>query len=360
MTFRRKRVCLLLAVWLAAACTSPAPPTLPGWRLDPALSPQASGTTANFIAVHALDQNTVWASGGGGTWARTTDGGATWQSGRVSGADSLQFRDVHSVSPETAYLLSIGSGDASRIYKTTDGGRNWALQFRNTEPQAFFDCFDFWDATHGIAFSDSYDGTFHLIATEDGETWTRIPRERLPAANAGEGGFASSGTCLVTQGTSTAYVGTGASAGGARILRTTDRGRTWSAIQTPLVKGQSAGITSLSFRSARDGMAVGGDISAADGFTDNVAVTHDGGLTWTMAARTPFGGAAYGSSAVPGAPGAAWVAVGPKGVAFTLNDAATWTALDTLNHWGVAFASPDAGWAVGPRGRITRLRLFSR
>lgn len=47
----------------------------------------------------------------------------------VAGTDSLQFRDVHAVDAETAYLLSIGSGADSRIYRTDDGGRSWNLQW---------------------------------------------------------------------------------------------------------------------------------------------------------------------------------------------------------------------------------------
>jgi Uncharacterized protein related to plant photosystem II stability/assembly factor len=73
----------------------------------------------------------VWASGRGGTFAVTTNGGATWRSGVVPGAESLQFRDVEGVSDTVAYLLSIGTGSDSRIYKTTDGGTTWSQQFQN-------------------------------------------------------------------------------------------------------------------------------------------------------------------------------------------------------------------------------------
>src|SRR6202008_2061757 len=104
---------------------------------------QTSGTTALLIAVSPVNDNVVWVSGARGTWLRTTDGGGTWQSGQVPGADSLQFRDVHAVDANTAYLLSIGNGPQSRIYKTTDAGQTWKLQFTNTEPQGFYDCFDF-------------------------------------------------------------------------------------------------------------------------------------------------------------------------------------------------------------------------
>ena len=50
-------------------------------------------------------------------------------------AASLDFRDVEAFDAKTAYLLSIGSGAASRIYKTTDGGRTWTAQFTSTTSQ---------------------------------------------------------------------------------------------------------------------------------------------------------------------------------------------------------------------------------
>lgn len=357
---RRRPLFLFLPVAIAA-CGGEPPAEDPGWILAPTLEPQTSGTDVLLIAVSPVDDTTVWVSGTGGTWGRTTDGGTTWQTGVVPGADSLQFRDVHAVSARMAYLLSIGNGPASRIYRTDDAGATWTLQFTNTDPNAFFDCFDFWDADHGIAFSDSHAGQFTIIETRDGgRTWSPIPPEQLPPANAGEGGFASSGTCLVTYGDSTAWIGTGASEAGPRVLMTSDRGRTWTVRPAPLPAGSGAGITTLAFRDAESGIVVGGDIGRPDVYTENVAVSGDGGASWVRATRTAFLGAAYGVSTLPGAPAPAWVAVGPGGLAVTVDNAASWMAIDTLNHWGVGFTAPDAGWAVGPEGRITRIRIFHR
>src|SRR6476659_9249894 len=113
----------------------------------PTLTPQDSGTAQGLIAVSPVNKRVVWASGRGGTFAVTTNGGATWRSGVVPGAESLQFRDVEGVSDTVAYLLSIGPGSDSRIYKTTDGGTTWSQQFQIQDPNAFFDCFAFWTPT---------------------------------------------------------------------------------------------------------------------------------------------------------------------------------------------------------------------
>ena len=81
-------------------------------------------------------------------------------------AETLDFRDVDAVSERTAYALSIGPGDASRIYKTTDAGTSWRCSSPTPIAKAFFDAMAFWDAERGIAFSDSVDGTF-VILTHD-------------------------------------------------------------------------------------------------------------------------------------------------------------------------------------------------
>src|SRR5205823_13452030 len=123
-----------------------------------------------------------------------------WQAGNVPGAEALDFRDVQAVDANTAYLLSIGTGEQSRIYKTTDAGQHWSLQFQNQQAKAFFDCMAFWDAQRGVAVSDPVDGHFIVIVTNDGGAhWNEIPAEKIRPASVGEGAVAASGTCIATQ-----------------------------------------------------------------------------------------------------------------------------------------------------------------
>ncbi len=322
--------------------------------VDPVLTPQQSGISTRLQAISAVDENVVWVSGLGGSFAHTTDGGETWTAGIVMDADSMQFRDVDAFDKDTAYLLSAGSGDRSRIYKTTDGGQHWVLQFTNDEPAGFFDCMAFWDSKNGVAFSDAVDGEFIIVRTSDGETWDRVPAERVPDALPGEGSFAASGTCLITYGDSTAWFGTGAS-DTARVFKTTNRGRTWSAYSTPIVSDSMSGITSLSFVDHNHGFAAGGNIGHPVEYSDNAAYTNDGGMTWDLAGRPTYPGAIYGTSSVPGTANPLLVAVGPAGADYSVDWGMTWQLLDTLDYWSVAFASPSAGWAVGPDGRIAKI-----
>lgn len=319
----------------------------------PVLMEQNSGVTAVLQAVSAVSGQVAWVAGHAGVVLRTTDGGAGWVRLHVPGADSLEFRDVQAFDAEVAYLLAAGPGNRSRIFKTTDGGRGWAEQFVNAEPRAFYDCFAFFDRDRGVAVSDAVDGRLLLRATRDGGAhWDLVPAAGVPAAREGEGAFAASGTCLVAVGDRLAWIATG-SRDEARVYRSDDAGRTWSVRAVPLVSGDAAGATSLAFRDPLHGVALGGRVAVASDTANQTAATADGGLTWTRAGRPPFVGAVYGSAYVPVARPPVLVAAGPGGLAISRDDGATWEVLSSGAYWAVGFGSAGAGWAVGPRGRIT-------
>ncbi|MEM6336544.1 MAG: hypothetical protein AAF752_08250, partial [Bacteroidota bacterium] len=323
----------------------------------PALEPQDSGSEQLFIAVSAPDAETAWIAGTSGTFGRTVDGGATWMLSTVPGADSLQFRDVHAVDANQAYLLSIGTGTDSRVYKTNDAGTTWSLVYTNDEAEGFLDCMDFWDADHGLVYGDNVGGRLTLLTTDDGGmTWRRVPGEALPPALDSEGGFAASGTCVHTMGNAEAWVALGNAAEG-RLLHTMDRGVSWAVYTSPIVAhAEGAGHTAVTFRDDLNGVAVGGDLTKPDAFTQNVVRTTDGGRTWTAGGTLAFAGAAYGAAYVPGQPSAV-VATGPNGLSLSTDDGQTWSLLDDKNYWGIGFSPAGNGWAVGRDGRITAIRF---
>src|SRR5829696_7271970 len=79
---------------------------------------QTVNTTAGLRGLSVVTQKVVWASGTGGTVIKTIDGGKTWKVMTVPGADKLDFRDIEAFDAKAAYVISIGNGDLSRIYKT--------------------------------------------------------------------------------------------------------------------------------------------------------------------------------------------------------------------------------------------------
>ncbi len=309
-------------------------------------------------AVSPVSSSVVWVSGQGGTVVRTLDGGAVWNARVVPGADSLQFRDVHGVDANRAYVLSAGAGELSRIYKTLNGGDSWELQFKNDEPEGFYDCFDFWDEQRGVAYGDAVNGELRILVTADGgATWTQVPGETLPAAQPGEGGFAASGTCVEVWEGGRAWISTG-NAETARVLISEDWGRSWRAVETPLISGEAAGSTTITFRDHLNGLVLGGDLANRKGHTDNVAVSRDGGFTWLLAGRPQLPGAVYGAAFMPHSPAPTAIAVGPGGADYSVDNGRSWVSLDGQEYWGVAAVSGSAAWIVGPEGRITRVAIW--
>jgi hypothetical protein len=328
----------------------------------PTLTDQQSNTTVRLFAVSPVNSRVVWAAGNLGTYLVTTDGGEHWRAAQVPGAETLQFRDVEAVNARIAYLLSIGSGEDSRIYKTTDGGQTWDLQFQNHNPAAFYDCFDFWSPKRGLTFSDAVGDRFPAIKTTNGRTWQDIG-DRLPPAQPGEAAFASSGTCVNTLGERHAWIGT-AGAAKARILATTDAGATWNAYLIPdgFTQGTPvSGIASVEFRDRFHGILGGGDVVASTTPQVNVARSKDGGVTWALTTPTPFTGAVYGLAYVPNRLKQTVVATGPGGAAWTPDEGDTWTLLPGIdNCWAVAFATAKAGWLVCGAGRIVKVSFDNK
>jgi photosystem II stability/assembly factor-like uncharacterized protein len=312
---------------------------------------QFSGTDVQLRGISAVSDRVAWASGAKGTVLRTIDGGEHWIKVEVPGTEALDFRDIQAFDWDTAFVLSIGPGDQSRIYKTTDGGKIWQRQFTNSDPKAFYDCFAFWDSTHGIAVSDSVDGKFPLIATSDGMNWNPVVVKKMPAALPSEGAFAASGTCIATFGKNDVWFGTGGPA--ARVFHSADQGLTWTVAETPIIHGAATqGIFSLAFWTAKDGVAAGGDYKEPTKDEGIAAITHDGGKTWKLAPKQPKG---YRSAIAVGT-SQSLVAVGTSGVDVSLDGGNSWDSMFTEDLNAVSFAG-TSGWAVGPAGKIVTIHL---
>jgi photosystem II stability/assembly factor-like uncharacterized protein len=325
----------------------------PGW------TPQTSGVNARLRGVSAVSDRVIWASGANGTILRTSDGGRTWQQLTIPDTNELDFRDIDAVSDSTAWVLSIGPGEASRIYKTVDAGAHWTEQFVNHDPKAFLDAMAFWDANRGVAVSDSVDGRFVILVTRNGgSTWSRVPLDALPPALPNEGAFAASGTNVTVVAPGDVWIGTGA-AQKSRVLHSRDGGKTWTIADTPLATSTSAGIFSIAFRDSLHGIIVGGDYRKESETGNNAAVTSDGGATWIPVHG--LGGFRSVVAYLPKSSKGSAIAVGPTGADLSDDDGRTWkpVAGDGYHAFAFARAGHAVGWGVGEHGRIGRMQNAS-
>ncbi len=316
---------------------------------------QAGSLNSSLRGCSAVDAQVAWISGTNGKYARTLDGGKTWQADSVDGA--LDFRDVQAFDTNTAYLMSAGPGTRSRIYKTVNGGKAWTLQYTLQDSAGFLDGFAFWDESNGVVFGDPIAGRIFILTTNDtGKTWQRLGAENAPQVVEGEYAFAASGTSIVAQSKSRVWIGTGGKA--ARVFHSADRGKTWSVASTPIVSGaSSAGIFSLAFRDEQHGIAVGGDYQKENEVLANVARTEDGGKTWIL---LPNQTVPYRSCVayVPHEGKFLLVAVGPSGSNYSLDEGLTWTRISEVGYHTMSTGGSIASiWAAGAEGRVAKLEF---
>ncbi|MGI8668238.1 MAG: WD40/YVTN/BNR-like repeat-containing protein [Aridibacter sp.] len=305
-------------------------------------------TDASFRGLDVVSENVIWASGTGGTFIRTVDGGKSWKVGTVEGAEKLDFRDIEAFDANTAYVLSIGNGESSRIYKTIDGGESWKLQFKNTDEKAFFDSIAFWDEKNGMAMSDPVDGKYVLYRTTDGENWTQVSTENMPSVKEGEAAFAASGTCIITEGKSNIWLITGGM--DARVFYSKDRGKSWKVTDAPIVNGTAgSGIFSIVMRDKKNGIIVGGNYEKPNDITNNLAFTSNGGKSWNLAKGLNGyrSGVAYIDKNTI-------IAVGSSGSDISVDGEKTWKNLDKENYNAVQSSGKNSTWAVGAKGLVAR------
>ena len=290
---------------------------------------QASGfweASRGIKYIHAVDENIVWASGYDGSgsqlpvqeFTKTTNGGDLWEADLISEApEDGDIAMIIALDEDTAWV-PIHSGDPQGIWKTSDGGSTWVHQttaaFNGTG--AFPNVVHFWNENDGWCQGDPVDGYFELYTTTNGgDTWTGVPSQNIPAPLANEMGTVGYYDVVGD----TVWWGTQCSTSPGRVFKSTDKGYTWTAADTPFT---SSGWVDVRMKDADNGLAM--DKRLAGSY---LAETSDGGETWTIVEPTgPFYG--YDISYIPGTDNM-WIctgaASGASGASYSLDGGYSWT-----------------------------------
>jgi len=239
------------------------------------------------------------------------------------------------------------------LLETSDGGLTWTQ-----DPNAFKtetggiapEFVYFFDANHGVSVGDPNDGYFEIDTTTNaGGTWTRVPQASIPALVSGElgvgGRYKAAGNSLWFP---TYALGTG------RILKTTDRGLTWSLVIFPGTASDWVPI--IAFQDE--------NIGIGNGDWGDVKKTTDGGSTWTAIPTSLKLGTQF-LKYVPGTPGmyvasAIWKygSLAQQylyGTLYTIDTGAHWTmatASTVESTPDLVFSSPTSGWRGDPSPNI--------
>jgi photosystem II stability/assembly factor-like uncharacterized protein len=291
----------------------------------------------------------IWASGSHGVILRSLDDGATWTRLSVPGQPDLDFRGIVAVSDSTAYLMSSGEGDKSRIYKTSNGGQSWEQLYTDVNKAFFLDSIACLSENICFALGDPIDGKFLILRTSDGHRWLPFPPKSRPDARPKEGAFAASNCNLLVISETELYVITGGFA--ARVLHTTDAGKSWSASAVPIAADNaSSGIFAITRSSENQLVAVGGDYANPAIALRTAAFSADSAKSWQSPAQQPSG---Y-RSAIVSVNANEFLAAGPTGADLSTDAALHWNPFPSppLN---ALFVLDEAHiYAAGSKGLINQ------
>lgn len=327
---------------------------------------QAADITGNslFIGdISAVDENVAWAiasSFAGGfcgtpvrKFTRTTDGGATWESGSIPAPSQYTTWNICALDAQTAWVSTshLFNGNNGRIYKTIDGGETWTHQTTaNFSSAAKF--VYFFDENHGVCVGENEIFT----TTDGGVNWNA--EDDLPVPFAAATNFVINSYEVIED-----HIWLGDSYGA--VYHSADQGNTWTNLVDHFGPMGQRSIKGIAFKDELNGMAIcshfvqGGNGGGADTDDGTFFTTNDGGNTWTSqfyTSPTPeftfqtF--AKYDICYVPGTTDTYILTSEYAGLAMfsaiTTDGGESWDFIDTeVAHTALDFVENGTGWSGG-------------
>jgi photosystem II stability/assembly factor-like uncharacterized protein len=231
----------------------------------------------NFAAVDPRNPSTVYAASITSGIFKSVDGGATWSAinnGLTHGASIVA---IDPVTPSTLYSANYGPGNL--LFKSTDGGQSWSPVSSFSASDGPIGCLAIDPVTPSTLYAARMNGEVQK-STDGGETWSLL----IGSAKAS---FAFVPLAIDPKTPSTLYAGSFAAFQGlataapfdngkGTISKSTDGGKTWSAIRTGIP--QDAFVVSLVIDPARAG-AIYGTYLSDNG--SGILKSADGRQSWT-------------------------------------------------------------------------------
>jgi photosystem II stability/assembly factor-like uncharacterized protein len=335
----------LLAVLLANGLS---PIRAQSWKiLNLGVDTNLRGISAAKIP--SSDRLAIWASGSHGVILRSVDDGGTWARVDIPGQPDLDFRGIVALSDTVAYVMASGEAEKSRIYKTTNGGGQWELQYTDVNKSFFLDSIACSSEKNCFALGDPIDGKFLVLHTTDGRRWNPIPPQLRPNALDKEGAFAASNSNVWLVSGTEFFLVTGGFA--ARVLHSTTSGETWSFAAVPIAADNaSSGIFAIAFSSEGQLVAVGGDYANSRVALRVAALSADGGKTWRPATHQPSGF----RSAVVSLGENFFLAVGPTGADVSHDSGLNWSSFPSRPLNSLFALDPQHVYGAGSNGAVTQ------
>lgn len=308
--------------------------------------------STSIRAILAINKEEMLFAGSRGDIGLTEDGGKTWDIQFINYQDSIKphFRSIAKTS-ESLFAMSIAN--PALLYKISFGEQK--IVYKEEHEKVFYDAMTFLDDKTGIAIGDPIGGCTSIIMTHDGgNTWSKIDCSQLPEVKDGEASFAASNTNIAFV-NNTIWVVTGGTR--ARVLKSSDKGKTWKIINTPIIQGDGPqGIYSVDFHNENIGIIMGGNFSKSEENIANKAITTDGGETWTLVANGKSPNYKSCVQYIPDTNGKEIIAVGKTGVSFSNDGGHTWKDVSKDGYYAIQFVDKNTAWLSGNK-KIGKLVL---
>ena len=306
------------------------------------------------LSIRAIEimGNSLAFAANNGTYGLFNSSNKTWKiNTQQFDTISPEFRAVASTSSDF-FMLSVAN--PALLYKTGDNGK-MELVYKEENEKVFYDSMIFWNDKEGIAMGDPTDGCISMIITRNGgKSWNKLDCEDLPEAAEGEAAFAASNSNIAIQGDHT-WILTGGMK--SRILYSSDKGKNWEVIETPLLQGEATtGGYSVDFYDDKNGVIIGGDYTNPQGNTGNKAITKDGGKTWKLIAEGKDPGYKSSIRFVPNSEGKGLVATGFTGIHYSNDAGENWEKLSDEGFYTLRFINDSVAYAAG-KGKIAKLKF---
>ncbi len=296
---------------------------------------------ASLRGLSPVSDQVCWASGSGGTWLRTTDGGNTWEHGVIAGLDTVDFRSIQAFDENTAVAAS--AGQPAVIFRTENGGISWD-KVHQEGAEAFFDGITFLDKDRGFIIGDPVEGIWMILETLDGgKSWKTL--DNLPSAEVGEAAFAASASSIIATENSL-FFGTGGTVSNLHVYDFKEN--VWEKRTSPMLQGEaSQGVFALV--KLKDAViAVGGDYTKLD-YREKNAFRFVGD-SFEFPINQPLG---YRSGIAFLHKEQLTIAVGPSGSDYSKDDGRNWENFSSTGYHAVKVSSDQkSAWASGSAGRI--------
>jgi photosystem II stability/assembly factor-like uncharacterized protein len=301
-----------------------------------------------------IDKNKVWYAANNGLFGSLSLNSSKQFQGNVA-KDSVKI-EFRSIAQTDKSIFVLAVGNPALLYKIKKDGSQIKLVYTETNEKVFYDCMQFLNNKIGFAIGDPILDKPSILKTIDGgESWTKIPSEKLPKLETGEAFFAASNTNLIIK-NKILFLVTGGQK--SRLLKSIDLGLNWTVYDTPIIQGGTmTGAFTADFFDENSGYISGGNYDELTNNSKNKAVTNDGGKTWKLVNQNQAFGYASCVQYFPESKGKAIISVGATGVYYQPDPESDWVKLSNdKDFYTIRFINSKTAIAAG-KNKIVRLKF---